>query len=51
MKYSVKLLPEVLKDLQTAKKWHNKQNSNLGEDFKTEVSNEIDYIRTFPEHY
>ena len=33
MKYSLKLVPHVYKDLQKAKKWHTTINPELGFDF------------------
>ena len=33
MKYSLKLVPPVYKDLQKAKKWHTTINPELGFDF------------------
>lgn len=49
--YKVKILPRAFKDLQEAKKWYNDQRDNLGEEFKTEVNKEINYIAKNPEHY
>lgn len=51
MKYTVKILPIAHRDLQKAKKWYNEQRENLGEEFKTEVNKEIDYISEYPKHY
>ncbi len=51
MKYSLKLLPLVYKDLQKAKKWYITINLELGEDFKTKVNQEFEYINQFPKHY
>ncbi len=51
MGYTIKLLPVVHKDLRAAKKWNNDQKAELGEEFKSEVNKEIDYIGEFPEHY
>lgn len=47
MAYSVKLLPVVRKDLETAKRWYNLKKNNLGDEFREEVKKEID----FPKHY
>ncbi len=51
MTYSIKLLPVVKKDLQQAKLWYKNINQNLADDFKKEVSKEINYISNNPEHY
>jgi plasmid stabilization system protein ParE len=51
MSYTVKLLPKAYQDLRKAKKWYNDQKDYLGEEFKTEVNKEINYIGQFPEHY
>ena len=37
MKYALKLLPIVYKDLQKAKKWYTTINANLGEDFRNKT--------------
>lgn len=41
MNYKIKLLPIVHTDLRKAKKWYNKQSTELGEEFKIEVNKEI----------
>lgn len=51
MTYKIKLLPIARKDLQDAKSWYNNRKENLGEEFKLEVNNEMDYIGEFPLHY
>ena len=51
MGYKIRLLPVAQQDLQAAKKWYNDQKANLGEEFKLQVNQEIDYIGEFPEHY
>jgi plasmid stabilization system protein ParE len=51
MGYEIKLLPIVYTDLRKAKKWYSDKSKALGEEFKTEVNKEIDYIGKHPEHY
>ncbi len=51
MSYKIRLLPNVRQDLHAAKKWYNGQKPDLGEEFKSEVNKEIDYIGEFPKHY
>mgnify|MGYP003110954633 CR=1 FL=1 len=51
MGYKIRLLPVARQDLQAAKKWYNDQKAHLGEEFKLQVNQEIDYIGEFPEHY
>lgn len=51
MAYKIRLLPVARQDLQAAKKWYNEQKTHLGEEFKLQVNQEIDYIGEFPEHY
>ncbi len=51
MKYKIKLLPIVYKDLQNAKKWYKTKSDFLAKEFKIEVNKEIDYIGVNPEHY
>jgi len=49
--YKIKILPIVKLDLRKAKKWYQEKSANLAHEFKIEVNKEIDYIRTYPEHY
>lgn len=51
MKYVLKLLPLVYRDLQKAKKWYNTINTELGEDFKNKINQEFEYINQYPKHY
>jgi toxin ParE1/3/4 len=51
MKYALKLLPIVYKDLQKAKKWYTTINADLGEDFKSKINQEFEYINQYPKHY
>ena len=51
MKYKLKLLPIVFQDLIKAKKRYFDINAELGEDFKLQVNEELDYIRQYPKHY
>ncbi|HLS30345.1 MAG TPA: type II toxin-antitoxin system RelE/ParE family toxin [Flavobacteriaceae bacterium] len=51
MGYEIKLLPIVHTDLREAKKWYSDKSKALGEDFKTEVNKEINYIGKYPQHY
>jgi len=48
MGYEIKLLPIVYTDLKKAKKWYSDKSMALGEEFKTEVNKEIDYIGKHP---
>lgn len=51
MNYKIKILPIVSIDLKKAKKWYNKKREKLGDEFKVEVNNEIDYVRKHPKNY
>jgi len=51
MKYKLKLLPVVYQDLRKTKKWYLEMNTELGEDFKMKVIEEINYINQYPKHY
>jgi toxin ParE1/3/4 len=51
MKYSLKLVPLVYKDLQKAKKWYTTINPELANDFKEKVNQEFEYINQFPKNY
>lgn len=51
MKYALKLLPIVCKDLQKAKKWYTTINAGLGEDFRNKINQEFEYINQYPKHY
>lgn len=51
MSYAVKLLPVVHIDLKKAKNWYNEKKVGVGEEFKSAVNKEIDYIGKYPEHY
>ena len=51
MNYSIKLLPIALSDLQKAKRWYQKKGVELANDFKIQVSKELDYISKNPNHY
>jgi toxin ParE1/3/4 len=51
IKYKLKLLPAVYQDLRKAKKWYLNINTELGEDFKSKVNDEFDYIKDYPKHY
>lgn len=51
MLYRLKLLPIVYQDLKKAKKWYLGINTELGEDFKLKVNEELDYIQKYPKHY
>ena len=51
MKYALKLLPIVYKDLQKAKKWYTTINADLGEDFRNKINQEFEYINQYPKHY
>jgi hypothetical protein len=42
MNYKLKLLPIVYQDLRKAKKWYLEINTELGEDFKFKVNEELD---------
>lgn len=49
--FRIRLLPITYTDLQKTKRWYNEQRPGLGELFKQEVNNEIDYIGIYPFHY
>ena len=51
MKYALKLLPLVFRDLQKAKKWYTTINIELANDFKEKINQEFEYIHQFPKHY
>jgi hypothetical protein len=51
MKYALKLLPIIYKDLQKAKKWYITINADLGEDFRNKINQEFEYINQYPKHY
>ena len=51
MNYTVKILSIAKKDLEVAKKWYNDQKVGLGEEFKTEINEEIERIGKSPEQY
>lgn len=51
MGYKVKLLPVVHADLRKAKKRYQEKSQTLGQEFKSEVEKEIDYISEYPDHY
>lgn len=51
MKYVLKLVPVVYRDLQKAKKWYTTINIELTKDFKEKVNQEFEYINQFPKHY
>ena len=51
MKYALKLVPLVYRDLQKAKKWYTTINIELANDFKEKVNQEFEYINQFPKHY
>ena len=51
MNYKLKLLPVVYRDLRKSKKWYSGINTELGEDFKSRVNEEFDYIKQHPKHY
>ena len=51
MVYTVKILPIALKDLRNEKIWYQEQSENIGEEFKKEIYQEIDYISKNPNHF
>lgn len=51
MSYKIKILPIAFKDLQESKKWYLEKSELLAEEFKAEISKEIEYVSEYPNHY
>lgn len=46
--YKLKILPKAFKDLKETKQWYNEKKEFLGEEFKSEINKEFNFLEKNP---